>query len=206
MHLLGKEIDVDLDLADGTTQRLVEIDDWSFDWQDSYHFEKPVPAPLGSVLRLRCVFDNSAENPNNPNVPPQPVSWGERTVDEMALAFVAVSLRFPDDVLALFPLVGRDLPHAAGMRPLRASKAPQIRSATIDRKGRLVLRVKGLKGGGRLEVDGEPYTGSLTEGRNVRRMRIDVAKDLADAAAGASFELRVRRTDGRLSPPFEFTR
>ena len=206
MHLLGRSIEVDVDLPDGTTQRLVEIENWSFDWQDTYHFEKPVPAPIGSVLRLRCVFDNSAENPNNPNEPPQAVSWGERTVDEMALAFVAVSLRFPDDVLALFPLFGREPPHPAGLRPLRASKAPQIRSAVVDGKGRLVMRTKRLKGGGRLEVDGQPRARSFTAGRNVRRMRIDVAEDLAAAAPGTSFELRVRRADGRLSPPYTFVR
>jgi hypothetical protein len=203
MHLLGKSIEVDLDLPDGTSQRLVEIERWDFDWQDSYHFRKPVQAPVGSRLRLRCVFDNSSSNPNNPNSPPQPVSWGERTVDEMALAFVAVTLRFPDEVLDLFELFGRDLPHPRGLRPIRTGSPPQIRSATIDARGRLVLRVKGLKGGGRLELDGRPVDDAAVWKRKPRRLRFDADSVLDGAESG---ELRIRRADGRLSPAFPFVR
>lgn len=203
MHLLGTSIDVDLELPDGTSQRLVEIADWDFDWQDSYHFTRPVPAPVGSALRLRCTFDNSADNPNNPNDPPQDVSWGERTVDEMALAFVAVSLRFPDAALGLFELLGREPPHPPGLRPIRADAAPVIRKAWVDARGRLDVKVKGLRGGGRIEVDGTAVDGSLVQRRSVRRLRTDAAEALGDAS---SAEIRVRRVDGRLSEPFPLVR
>jgi hypothetical protein len=206
MHLLGKEIAVDLDLSDGTSQRLVEIERWDFDWQDTYHFQKPVPAPFGSTLRLRCVFDNSADNPFNPNVPPRPVSWGEQTTDEMALAFVAVSLRFPDSVLDLFALRGQPLPHPRGLRPIAASKPPQIRRVRIDRKNRLVVDVKRLKGGGRIEIEGTAVRGSLVTARNPRRLRIDADTAIGELPAGNTIEVRVRRVDGRLSEPFSFTR
>ncbi len=206
MHLLGREISVDVGLPDGTDQRLVEIDDWDFDWQDSYHFTRPVAAPIGSTLRLRCVFDNSAENANNPNSPPRPVSWGERTVDEMALAFVAVKLRFPDSVLDLFALVGRDAPHARGLPAIRAAAPPTIRSAEIDAEGRLVVDVRRLAGGGRIEVDGVPVATSLALGRGVRRLVAAADAAFGDAPSGTSFTLRVRRADGRSSPPFAFVR
>jgi hypothetical protein len=206
MHLLGKAIEVELDLPDGTTQRLVEINDWSFDWQDTYHFQRAVPAPFGSVLRMRCVFDNSADNPFNPNAPPQPVSWGEQTTDEMALAFVAVSLRFPDSVLDLFSVLGQPLPHPRGLKTITAARPPEIRRARIDKRGRLVLDVKRLKGGGRLEVDGTPAAGSLTIARNPRRLKLDAEAALEGVTPGSSVKLRVRRTDGRLSAPFTFFR
>jgi hypothetical protein len=37
---------------------------------------------------LIAFFDNSPENPNNPHSPPRPVGWGEKTTDEMCIAFV----------------------------------------------------------------------------------------------------------------------
>ncbi len=206
MHLLGKAIAVDLDLADGTTQRLVEINDWDFNWQGTYQFEEAVPAPFGSSLRLTCVFDNSADNPFNPSSPPQAISWGEQTVDEMALAFVAVSLRFPDNVLDLMEFLGQPLPHRRGLKAITSDRPPEIRRARIDKKGRLVLSVKRLNGGGRIEVDGEPLADSLVRSRNPRRMKVDVSTSLVGVAVGTTLELRIRRTDGRLSEPFQFTR
>jgi hypothetical protein len=206
MHLLGKAISVDLDLPDQTTQRLVEIEDWSFDWQDTYNFTRPVQAPFGSTLRLSCVFDNSADNPFNPNVPPRPVSWGEQTTDEMALAFVAVSLRFPDSVLDVFSLLGQPLPHPRGLAPIVSNRPPEIRRARLDRRGRLVVDVKRMKGGGRIEIDGTALDTSLTLARKPRRLKVDAPASITDAAAGTTFSIRVRRADGRLSVPITLTR
>ncbi len=204
MHLLGKEISVDVDLPDGTSQRLVEITDWSFDWQDSYSFRKPVSAPAGSSLRLRCVFDNSAENTFNPNDPPLPVSWGENTVDEMALAFVATTLRFDDDLLRTLDNLGLDLPHPIGLPPLRAGRAPDVRRVWIDGRGRLRVDAKRLQGGGRIEIDGVPIADSMKETRRGRRLT-SVAAWTDHVTPGVPVEVRVRRADGRLSPFLLFT-
>ncbi len=91
MHLLGREIKLEL-IRNGQSQTVIRIDDWDFDWQDTYWLEEPLPVPAGTLVKMTCVFDNSAKNPNNPNSPPKPVSWGERTTDEMALMFVGVTL------------------------------------------------------------------------------------------------------------------
>ena len=40
--------------------------------------------PKGTRIDVRVTYDNSAENPRNPNSPPLPVRWGEQTFDEMA--------------------------------------------------------------------------------------------------------------------------
>jgi hypothetical protein len=205
MHLLGREISVDLDLPDGTSQRLVEITNWSFDWQDTYAFKKAVPAPVGSSLRMRCVFDNSADNPLNPNVPPQPVSWGERTVDEMALAFVALTLRFPDDFLDLLTLIGRDHPHPKGLRAIRANRPPVVRRVRIDARGRLQVQAARLAGGGRIEIDGAAVADSVQTGRGARRLRSEHDWDEL-TPAGTPVQITVRRADGRLSQPYSFTR
>ncbi len=92
MHLLGREIKVDLYERDGFVRPLVYINDWDFHWQGIYTFTKPVPLRFGSSVRLSCKFDNSENNSRNPNKPPQAVGWGEGTADEMCLAFLGVTL------------------------------------------------------------------------------------------------------------------
>ena len=93
MHLLGREIKLDLIRGD-QVETLIRIEDWDFDWQDTYWLKEPllVPASFANGVKLTCTYDNSANNPNNPNRPPKPVRWGEKTTDEMALMFIAVTL------------------------------------------------------------------------------------------------------------------
>ena len=75
-------------------QPLLWIRDWSLDWQDQYHFLKPVRLPKGTVITLAAYYDNSADNPRNPNRPPARVRYGVETTDEMC----ACHLEFlPDD-------------------------------------------------------------------------------------------------------------
>jgi hypothetical protein len=180
MHWLGRSINVDALLPDGTEQRLVEIRDWDFDWQDTYTFTKPIPLPAGSKLRVRSVYDNSEGNERNPNSPPIDVSWGERTVDEMCLAFVALALG-----------------------PAEVSAPPAIRSVAVDGAGRLVVSAKALGRGGRIEIGGVAVDDSAAAGANRLRSAADWT---SIAPATGAVSVQVRRRDGRLSPPFEWLR
>jgi hypothetical protein len=92
MHLLGREMKVEALYPDGTTRCLIYINDWDFHWQDGYFFKEPMPLPGGTQLLVTAYYDNSENNPRNPNFPPQPVSWGERTTDEMCIAFIAFTI------------------------------------------------------------------------------------------------------------------
>jgi mono/diheme cytochrome c family protein len=94
MHLLGRQIKLDLEEFGGSVTPLVYIDDWDFHWQGFYTYQEPVPLRFGSRVRLSCRFDNSVNNFRNPNNPPQPVRWGEGTADEMCLAFLGVTFDF----------------------------------------------------------------------------------------------------------------
>lgn len=89
MHLLGTKIEVEKDFL-GEKERLIQINQWDFNWQGAYTFETPVKMPAFSQLSLRCKYDNSVNNPKNPNNPLKDVKWGEGTEDEMCLAFVGV--------------------------------------------------------------------------------------------------------------------
>jgi mono/diheme cytochrome c family protein len=84
MHMLGKEVRVWAELPDGETRPLMTIDDWDFNWQDTYRYRAPFWLPKGTVIRAEFVYDNSAENPRNPNDPPRRVRIGGNSTDEMA--------------------------------------------------------------------------------------------------------------------------
>ena len=85
MHLLGKEYKAFITTPAGDTIRLVHIPEWDFRWQEIYRFPHPVKVPKGSVIHLECTYDNTANNPFNPNSPPKAVfSMGDmKTKDEM---------------------------------------------------------------------------------------------------------------------------
>lgn len=90
MHLIGREMKVTATLPDGKVEPLIWIKDWDFNWQDQYYYAEPVALPKGTRLDLVAVYDNSSDNPFNPNDPPKRVRAGEQTTDEMCLCFLQV--------------------------------------------------------------------------------------------------------------------
>ena len=83
-HYLGKQVWGVATLPDGTTKWLLRVDKWNFDSQDMYRYETPIFLPAGTTLSMRWVYDNSADNPLNPNDPPERVVYGSRSSDEMS--------------------------------------------------------------------------------------------------------------------------
>jgi mono/diheme cytochrome c family protein len=92
MHLLGRAMKISATLPDGKEVPLVNVPDWDFNWQMSYAFKEPVKLPRGSRVTLEARYDNSADNPRNPNSPPKLVRWGEQTTDEMCLAYLNLTV------------------------------------------------------------------------------------------------------------------
>jgi hypothetical protein len=92
MHLLGRKIKADLIDISGNVTPMIYEDNWDFNWQGAYTYTNAIPIPNYSKVRVTCTFDNTAANPKNPNDPLVTVGWGERTTDEMCLAFVGVTL------------------------------------------------------------------------------------------------------------------
>lgn len=85
MHLIGKEMRLTATFPNGEKGDLLWIRNWDFNWQDGYRFLQPLTLPSGTVLDLYASYDNSAENPANPNSPPKPMLLGEESTDEMCL-------------------------------------------------------------------------------------------------------------------------
>jgi hypothetical protein len=82
-HLLGKYWRVVAITPQQDTIRLISIEEWDFNWQGTYYFRKPVIIPRGSEIHAFAAYDNTTDNPFNPNYPPKTVTWGEGTADEM---------------------------------------------------------------------------------------------------------------------------
>lgn len=87
MHLLGKNARAYAVTNKGDTINLIKIDDWEFHWQGGYAYRNPVKIPRGSTLFYVAEYDNTVDNPENPNSPPKTVRWGESTTDEMLLCY-----------------------------------------------------------------------------------------------------------------------
>jgi Flp pilus assembly protein TadD/mono/diheme cytochrome c family protein len=100
-HYLGREIAAHAVLPDGTTRWLVWIKDWNFDWQGEYRYARPVDLPKGTTLVARFTYDNSSDNPRNPNRPPARVRYGGRSSDEMANVWLQVVPRSGEELPAL---------------------------------------------------------------------------------------------------------
>ena len=87
MHFRGKDMKWELMRPDATKQTLLFIPRYDFNWQIEYKLKDPVPAPKGSRLIITAHFDNSANNPFNPD-PTKAIRWGEPTAEEMAATWV----------------------------------------------------------------------------------------------------------------------
>lgn len=82
-HYIGKQMKMTATLPGGDVKTLLWIKDWDFAWQDRYYFKDLVALPKGTKLDAEIHWDNSAANPRNPSSPPQRVTWGEESKDEM---------------------------------------------------------------------------------------------------------------------------
>lgn len=96
MHLIGREIRADKIAPDGTRTPLIYIDDWDFNWQDSYMVRDKVVWRQGETVRMEALYDNSSANRFNPNRDsPKEVRNGEKTTDEMCVIVFFVTLDLP---------------------------------------------------------------------------------------------------------------
>ena len=94
MHLRGKSFEFRVVYPDGRTEVLLRIPKYDFNWQPYYYLESPLKLPRGTRIECTAHFDNSANNPFNPN-PDLAVHWGEQSWDEMMIGWfdIAVPVR-----------------------------------------------------------------------------------------------------------------
>ena len=85
MHYIGKEFKAYIVSPAGDTIKLVHIPEWDFRWQEIYRLKKLLKVPKGSVMHIEGSYDNTDQNPANPNNPPKTIfaSGNMKSTDEM---------------------------------------------------------------------------------------------------------------------------
>ena len=109
MHVRGKAYRYELELPGQPKRTVLDIPKYDFNWQLRYELREPLEAPRGAVLHGTAWYDNSADNPANPD-PSKTVRWGPQTVDEMMLGYVEYYLVDED------PMKPMDLPDRGALR------------------------------------------------------------------------------------------
>jgi Copper type II ascorbate-dependent monooxygenase, C-terminal domain len=90
MHLRGKRFEYDIVHDDGSVETLLRVN-YHFHWQLSYKLAEPRVLKAGTKLRAVAWYDNSKNNPHNPD-PDKTVTWGDQTSDEMMVGFFDVAV------------------------------------------------------------------------------------------------------------------
>ncbi|HTU24356.1 MAG TPA: redoxin domain-containing protein [Pirellulales bacterium] len=103
MHLRGKAFRFEAVYPDGREEVLLDVPRYDFNWQNTYDLVEPKPMPAGTEIVCTAVFDNSADNPANPD-PTATVMWGEQTWQEMAVGTMNISSMSQDLSLGSPPL------------------------------------------------------------------------------------------------------
>jgi hypothetical protein len=81
-HLRGTRWQYKLERPDGTSEMVLDVPRYDFNWQTYYLFATPLEIPVGAKLTSMAWYDNSASNRNNPD-PKIDVKWGDQTWEEM---------------------------------------------------------------------------------------------------------------------------
>lgn len=90
MHLRGVAAKYTAILPDGTSEVLLDVPRYDYNWQLYYEYPEPKEFPAGTTIKVDMTFDNSEENESNPD-PSRAVRFGGKTTDEMALGWMYYS-------------------------------------------------------------------------------------------------------------------
>lgn len=90
-HLRGKAFEYRIVRPDGQTETVLSVPHYNFNWQLTYYLEKPIHLTKGTKVEVTGWYDNSANNPFNPD-PSKEVHWGEQTWEEMMMGYFNVAV------------------------------------------------------------------------------------------------------------------
>ena len=88
MHYRGKHFKFKVIYPDHTSEELLSVPNYNFNWQPTYRLQKPKSLPAGSRVVVSGAFDNSEFNPGNPD-PSKEITWGAQSWDEMFIGYFA---------------------------------------------------------------------------------------------------------------------
>lgn len=97
MHYRGRRMRFEARYPDGAAELLLSVPNYDFNWQRQYVLAEPKPIPAGTTIVCHAGFDNSAQNPANPD-PTETVYWGEQSFDEMLIGYFLVRDAAPGEL------------------------------------------------------------------------------------------------------------
>ncbi len=102
MHLRGKAYKIEAVFPDGRRDVLIDVPRYDFNWQTTYFLKAPLKLPKGTKLECTGWFDNSANNPANPD-PAKTIAWGDQSWEEMNVGFMEIAFdrRADGDIVKL---------------------------------------------------------------------------------------------------------
>ena len=127
MHLRGKDYELRLIYPTGESETVFR-GKFDFNWQQGFTFEKPIPMPKGTRLVGIAHFDNSANNPFNPD-PTKEVRWGPQNWDEMSGPFIGLIFDVKTPPETILRRSGPSL-----LRPVPGQAGPTL--ATVSMPGK----------------------------------------------------------------------
>jgi hypothetical protein len=139
MHYRGKDFNFTAIYPDGRKELLLNVPRWDFNWQTNYQLAQPIAVPAGT--RVECVahYDNSPDNPVNPD-PTKNVKFGLESYDEMMIGFVdfivddGVRLKEPQEIRAdMLHQLGRT--HPGEVYAVHAGRPEFIAPLHLPRQG-----------------------------------------------------------------------
>lgn len=102
MHSRGKDFEYRLVFPNGETRTLLQVPAYNWHWQLWYNLDEPIVLPKGTKIECTAHFDNSPNNPENPD-PTKTVRWGQQSWDEMMVGFFNLVYDANMPAKALFP-------------------------------------------------------------------------------------------------------
>jgi acetyl esterase/lipase len=100
MHWRGQNYHYEVVYPGGKREPLLSVPRWDFNWQNVYQLQEPLKLPKGARLHAVAHWDNSRNNPLNPD-PTKSVRWGLQTWDEMMVGWVAYVWERPETAAEL---------------------------------------------------------------------------------------------------------
>jgi hypothetical protein len=86
MHMRGKDFEYRLVFPNGETRTILRVPAYNWRWQLWYNLAEPIALPKGTKIECTAHFDNSPNNPENPD-PTKTIIWGQQNWDEMMVGF-----------------------------------------------------------------------------------------------------------------------
>jgi len=90
MHYRGRFFEYSVQYPSGESEVLLRVPKYDFHWQQTYYLSEPRLLPKGTILTVKAGWDNSANNPRNPD-PKAPVKGGPQSWDEMMAGFMEIA-------------------------------------------------------------------------------------------------------------------